>query len=65
MGPDVLSSGGATSIVPGAHTTTGIGRLSSPARYFLLNRRKWWCCGLRRRKKNVYKHNAVSSREHI
>jgi hypothetical protein len=61
MGPDVLmSSAGGTSIAPGSHSTTGIGRLGSPARQFLLNRRKWWCCGVRRRKKSTYKHNAVS-----
>jgi hypothetical protein len=61
MGPDVImSSAGGTSIAPGTHVTTGIGRLSSPARHFLLNRRKWCCCGVRRRKKNSYKYNAVS-----
>jgi hypothetical protein len=60
MGPDVLmNTAGGTSIVPGTHVATGIGRLGSPARHFLLNRRKWWCCGVRRRKKS-YKHNAVS-----
>ena len=61
MGPDVLMSGaGGTSIVPGTHAATGIGRLGSPARNFLLNRRKWWCCGVRRRKKSSYKHHSVS-----
>jgi hypothetical protein len=61
MGPDVLmsSGGGGTTVVPGAHATTGIARLSLPARHFLLNRRKWWCCAVRRRKKSSYKHNAV------
>jgi hypothetical protein len=64
MGPDVLmSSGGGASTVPGSHSITGLGRLASPTRQFLLNRRKWWCCGVRRRKKSSFKHNAVSFNE--
>jgi hypothetical protein len=66
MGPDVLmSSGPGASIIPGGHPSTGIGRLSLPARQFLLTRRKWWCCGVRRRKKNSYKFNTVSLNEVI
>ncbi|CAF5046988.1 unnamed protein product, partial [Rotaria sp. Silwood1] len=57
VGPDVLMSSGGTSIVPGGHASTGIGRLSSPARHFILNRRKWRCCGVGRRKKYSYKHD--------
>jgi hypothetical protein len=60
MGPDVLLSSGGASAVTGGHSATGISRLSSPARQFMLNRRKWWCCGVRRRRKNSYKHNTVS-----
>jgi hypothetical protein len=64
MGPDVLmSSAGGASIVPGSHSSAGLGRLASPTRQFLLNRRKWWCCGVRRRKKSSLKHNAVSFNE--
>ena len=60
MGPDTaMPGGGTTNIIPGATAATGIGRLGSPARHFLLNRRKWWCCGVRRRKKSSYKLNAV------
>lgn len=62
MGPDVLLGGvGGANAVTGAHSSTGIARLGSPARHFILNRRKWWCCGVRRRKKSGLKHNTVSA----
>ncbi|CAF4401406.1 unnamed protein product, partial [Rotaria magnacalcarata] len=57
IGPDALTSSGGTNIVPAGHASTGIGRLGSPARHFMLNRRKWRCCGYGRRKKNLCKHD--------
>jgi hypothetical protein len=63
MGPDALmSSSGGASLIPGGSAIAGLGRFSSPASNFLLNRRKWWCCGGRRRRKNSYKINIVSFR---
>ena len=58
MGPDALMGGGANAVA-GVHPTTGIARLGSPARQFILNRRKWWCCAVRRRKKSTIKNNTV------
>jgi hypothetical protein len=61
MGPDALmSSGGGASLIPGGSAMAGLGRLSSPATNFILNRRKWWCCGGRRRRKTSYKISIVS-----
>jgi len=61
IGPDALmSSGAGTSLIPGSSTMAGLGRFTSPASNFLLNRRKWWCCGGRRRRKNSYKLSTVS-----
>jgi hypothetical protein len=60
MGPDVLISGGGTSLIPGGSAIAGLGRFSSPTSNFLLNRRRWWCCGVPRRKKSSYKASTVS-----
>jgi len=59
IGPEILmgSASGANNSASGTGTT-GLGRLSSPARQFLLNRRKWWCCGVRRRRKTSSKHHS-------